>query len=93
MKYYLPLKEEIDKFIDRQYEFKLDQKERSKAIPNFNYRRKGNEQWNDGEMFGKLERDYIATQPKFNKYETTIKLYFPYRLFYKIVADKVMQHA
>jgi len=90
LNYYLGLKTEVEEFIDQEYEFKIEETKKVRARVKFKYKRKADGIWLEGEQFGRNERDFIANQPEFKGYDNTIKMYFPYRLFNKIAADKVM---
>ena len=93
MKYFLPLKEEVEAFIKDHYDFQVKQVAKAKAGVNFVYRRKGESDWNASDSFGRNERDFIALNDQFIERTNSIKSGFPYRLFNKIVADLVMERA
>ena len=91
MKYYLTLKDDIEQFISEHYDFEVKKLMRQKASPKFRYRRKLDDRWSEADDFGRNERDYIAENPRFRDYTSSIKMYLPYRVFNKMVADLVMQ--
>lgn len=93
MKYFLPLKEEVESFIKEHYDFQVKKVAKAKAGINFVYRRKGDAVWNAADSFGRNERDFIALNDQFIDRTNSIKTGFPYRLFNKIVADLVMEKA